>query len=131
MSNAEKTAVPISERSELPEASNPPVHVRGVDARISRHPVDIEKDIRRKKDWSKVVGEQPQSTRVRKPVTKFGAKAPKPKPPVLEEQSEDDDGSQSENSEEYASPESSPDNTGLEDCHGTSSKYTQRARGHN
>ena len=35
MSNAEKTAIPISERSELPEASNPPVHVRGVDARIS------------------------------------------------------------------------------------------------
>jgi len=35
VSNAEKTAVPISERSELPEASNPPVHVRGVDARIT------------------------------------------------------------------------------------------------
>ena len=67
----------------------------------SRHPVDIEKDIRRKKDWSKVVGERPQSTRVRKPVTKFGAKAPEPKPPVLEEQSEDDDSSQSDKSEEY------------------------------
>jgi len=63
-----------------------------------------------------VVGERPQSTRVRKPVTKFGTKTPEAKPPVLEEQSEnDDEDCPSTNLDEYASPESSPDNMGSED----------------
>jgi len=63
-----------------------------------------------------VVGERPQSTRVRKPVMKFGAKAPEPKQPVLEEQSEDEyDNSPSDQSDEFASPNASPPESGSED----------------
>ena len=59
-----------------------------------------------------MVGERPQSTRVRKPVTKFGTKTPEAKPPVLKEQSEnDDEDCPSTNLDEYASP----DNMGSED----------------
>src|SRR5580700_5722490 len=60
----------------------------------TRNPVDIERQIRTKKDWSRIVGERPRSSRHQ------AARDPQPRAPTpQEEQSKDDESSSSDEEE--------------------------------